>query len=86
VVATDCPYGPGEILDRGRFGRLVPIGDAEALAAAIEAALDAPVDREALRARAALHTLERSAEAFLEIVAALGDRSPDGEGAGRGVR
>lgn len=35
VVATDCPHGPGEILDKGRLGALVPVGDAEALAAAI---------------------------------------------------
>ncbi|MBI4055701.1 MAG: glycosyltransferase [Elusimicrobia bacterium] len=32
VVATDCPYGPGEILTDGENGFLVPVGDAEALA------------------------------------------------------
>jgi len=41
AVATDCPSGPREILDDGRFGRLVPVGDELAMAAAIEAALDA---------------------------------------------
>jgi glycosyltransferase involved in cell wall biosynthesis len=34
VVATDCP-GPREILQDGRFGELVPVGDAEALASAL---------------------------------------------------
>ena len=42
-VATDCPTGPREVLDGGRFGFLVPVGDAAAMAAAIEQALDQPI-------------------------------------------
>lgn len=42
VVATDCPSGPREILEDGRYGRLVPSGDASALLAAVRAALDDP--------------------------------------------
>ena len=44
VVATDCPTGPAEILDGGRFGPLVPVGDAPALAAAIASVLANPTD------------------------------------------
>jgi len=31
-VSTDCPSGPRELLDGGRYGALVPIGDAQAMA------------------------------------------------------
>jgi glycosyltransferase involved in cell wall biosynthesis len=39
VVATDCPSGPRQLLDGGRYGRLVPVGDADAMAAALTDAL-----------------------------------------------
>lgn len=35
VVATDCPTGPREILQNGRFGELVQVGNTEALAKAM---------------------------------------------------
>lgn len=42
VVATDCPSGPREILDGGRYGRLIPMGDDVALVAALRETLDQP--------------------------------------------
>ncbi|QQR37122.1 glycosyltransferase [Devosia oryziradicis] len=52
VVSTDAPHGPREILDNGRFGVLTPVGDVDALAAAIARTLDNPVAPELLWARA----------------------------------
>jgi glycosyltransferase involved in cell wall biosynthesis len=37
VVATDCPHGPRELLDGGRYGRLTAVGDHVALARAMDA-------------------------------------------------
>lgn len=53
VVSTDCPFGPAEILEDGRYGSLVPVGNADALAQAILDALVATHDRDALKRRAA---------------------------------
>jgi len=39
VVSTDCRSGPSEILAEGQYGYLVPVGDANAMAEAIEAVL-----------------------------------------------
>jgi len=43
-VATDCPTGPREILESGRYGYLVPVKDPIALAAGIENALSRPIN------------------------------------------
>jgi glycosyltransferase involved in cell wall biosynthesis len=48
-VATDCPTGPREVLQDGKYGALVPVRDPAAMAAAIIAALDHPVSPELLR-------------------------------------
>ncbi len=55
----------------GRYGALTPVGDAQAMARAIAAALVETPDRGALRARGFNYTAERAAERFLEIVGEL---------------
>jgi glycosyltransferase involved in cell wall biosynthesis len=40
AVSTDCPSGPREILDDGRWGRLVPVGKPNEMARAIIEGLD----------------------------------------------
>jgi len=73
VVATDCPSGPMEILEGGKYGPLVPVGDAEKMANAIETVLDAPPDPTALRARAAEFTASQVVHNYM---AALGLTQP----------
>jgi glycosyltransferase involved in cell wall biosynthesis len=52
VVSTDCISGPAELTDNGRYGRLVPCGDPDALAKAIAAALAEPPQPKRQRNRA----------------------------------
>lgn len=68
VVSTDCKSGPAEILENGRFGRLVPVGDAAALAEAMLEALGATHDREALKRRAADFEPERIADQYYRLL------------------
>lgn len=68
VVSTNCPSGPAEILENGRYGRLVPVGDADALAKAMAEALDAKHDRDALRRRAAEFSPERATDQYLRLL------------------
>lgn len=42
VVSTDCPSGPREILDNGRWGQLVAMNNEKALSAGIINALNSP--------------------------------------------
>jgi glycosyltransferase involved in cell wall biosynthesis len=68
VVSTDCPSGPTEILQGGRFGELVPVDDIEALTAAMTRTLDAPLPAETLRQRGGEFSLERSAKRYLQLL------------------
>lgn len=69
IVSTDCPSGPAEILEDGTYGRLVPVGDVEALAQAICETLDKPMAREVLMKRAADFDYEASISKYESILA-----------------
>jgi len=64
-VATDCPSGPREVLDGGRFGPLVPVGDAEAMADAMVATLANPLPGAVLKSAVAEYNQAASAAAYL---------------------
>ena len=68
VVATRCPGGVAEILEDGRYGRLVPVGDDAAMAQAILDTFDDPTPAEVLRARAMDFSVERVVDQYLELL------------------
>lgn len=64
VISTNCPSGPAEILEYGKWGRLVPVGNEHSLAEAIEATLDEPQHPD-VRKRAAFFSVGRSTDEYL---------------------
>jgi len=62
VISTDCPSGPDEILEGGRWGRLVPVGDPVAMAQAIDSSLDQPGPDP--RNRAASFSVSKAVEGY----------------------
>lgn len=69
VVSTSCLSGPDEILEGGRWGRLVPVGDVDALAQAMAATLNMPpAERPDVRLRAADFEQEKAVDAYLRLL------------------
>ena len=73
-VSTDCPAGPAEILENGRFGPLVPVGDEAALADAMERTLEQPPDIRTLQERADRFSEEKSVTAYEELIRTVAGR------------
>jgi glycosyltransferase involved in cell wall biosynthesis len=68
VVSTDCNYGPREILQNGRLGRLVPVRDSSAMAQAILDTLEEP-RRPAGRAGLWEYTEEEAVQRYIDVLA-----------------
>lgn len=72
VVSTDCPHGPSEIIEQGRSGLLVPVGDHRAMAEALLRVLTEPGLAESLRAgglkRVEHFSLPRFMDAFQAVL------------------
>jgi glycosyltransferase involved in cell wall biosynthesis len=67
VVSTNCPSGPSEVLENGRWGRLVRVGDDEGLANAISGTLD-DQNRPDVAARANAFGAENAVNRYLELL------------------
>ncbi|MBE9028702.1 glycosyltransferase [filamentous cyanobacterium LEGE 11480] len=67
VVATDCPFGPQEILAAGKYGALVPVGNVAALANSMAQVLTSPQDRAQLQARSLDFSVQTSTQNYLSL-------------------
>ena len=68
VVSTDCPSGPREILEGGKWGKLVPVGDHEKLAEAILETIENPPDREKLKERGRNFSIDEVGGKWLKVI------------------
>lgn len=74
VISTDCRSGPKEILEDGRWGELVPVGDVGALEGAITRALIGKSGRAVdARGRAREFSLERTVSMYRKVLAPTSD-------------
>ncbi|AFY66676.1 glycosyltransferase [Geitlerinema sp. PCC 7407] len=71
VVSTDCESGPAEILENGRYGRLTPTRDPEAIARAVLQTLDEPRNSPELIARAQSFSVANITDQYLQVLADL---------------
>ncbi len=68
VVATDCPSGPKEILEAGKYGELVSIGDVTALSEAMLNVLDNPINSEILAERTQDFSFDKAVSKYLKLL------------------
>lgn len=76
VVSTDCPSGPREILKDGEFGILTPVGDAAALAQAMIATLESPLEPNKQKERALCFTVEKICDEYETLFNTLSQKGP----------
>jgi len=68
VIATDCPSGPDEILEAGKYGHLVPVGDAVAMSEAMLQVLDASINQDFLLQRGMFFSTDKSISEFMALL------------------
>ncbi len=68
VVSTDCPTGPRAVLQSGRYGPLVPVGDVEAVYEAMVKTLAAPLAADVLKNAARPYEIQAAAAGWLRAV------------------
>lgn len=68
IVSTECPSGPKEILQNGKYGKLTPVNDVEKLAYAIREALESKIDKISQVERAREFSIDNSIKNYLELI------------------
>ena len=67
VISTNCLSGPAEVLEGGKWGRLVPVGDVDAMAHAMAQTLDETDPPDVVK-RAADFSVDRAVDGYLKLL------------------
>jgi len=67
VVATDCLGGNSEILENGKYGTLVPVGDVKALAEGMIKSIKHPFPSGVLKRRAEMFNEKQCVDAYIRL-------------------
>ena len=68
IISTDCPSGPSEILDNGKYGILVPINDEKSISYAIKNIINNKFDVKLLINRAKDFEIMNIAKQYLDTM------------------
>lgn len=67
VISTDCPSGPSEILEEGKWGGLVPVGNIELISEAMLKAISNP-SHVNVQKRASFFSVENSVNQYINVL------------------
>lgn len=67
IVSTNCLSGPAELLKNGEYGKLIPVGDVNALAKAIGEALKSPIESKKLISRSKDFSVDKVTKNYLML-------------------
>lgn len=68
MVSTDCPSGPREVLENGKYGKLVAIDDFKGMSEAILQTLESPINSEDLIEASSPYQVTNSVTAYLNAM------------------
>ena len=71
VVSTNCPSGPSEILQGGKYGTLTPVGDVKALVQAINFLLTTSIDSKRLQKSVERYDISQIAPLYQKLIESL---------------
>ena len=69
VIATDCPSGPKEILESGKYGDLVAVGDYQSLSQKMLKVINTAIDQDLLVERAKYFSIDCAVAKYFKVCA-----------------